>query len=332
MYQFAIIGCGRIAPRHAENIQKHGILKAVCDVVPEKANSFASRFNCRAYYRLEDLLQQEPEITVVAICTPNGFHAEHVIKCLQAGRHVLCEKPLCLTTAAAWQIIETEKFCRRRVFLVNSNRYNAALLQLNRLADEGQLGKIYSFHLSCLWNRPPDYYTDWHGTLFPDGGTLYTQFSHYIDALIWLLGEVEQVKGFRHNYAHRQNVEFEDTGAAAMVLQSGIMGTLHWSVNSYQKNFEIGLTLLAEKGTVRLGGTCMNEVQYQQTSGGKLIPEPINDVNNCHYRQNVMSNHNEMYAHLFRVLQQNDNSFPSAYEGLKTVAAIEKIYNAVTLL
>ncbi|HEX6333601.1 MAG TPA: Gfo/Idh/MocA family oxidoreductase, partial [Flavisolibacter sp.] len=207
MYQFAIVGCGRIARRHAENIQEVGKLVAVCDVVPERAQHLAEAFHCRSYTSIEALLASEKEVDVISVCTPNGFHAEHAIKSLQAGKHVLCEKPMCLTPAAAWQMIETEKFCRKQLFVVKSTRYNPILRQLKKLLDENTLGRLYSFHLSCIWNRPPSYYTEWRGKQFPDGGTLYTQFSHYIDATIWLFGGIREVKGYSVNAAHADSIE-----------------------------------------------------------------------------------------------------------------------------
>src|SRR5205085_2941351 len=183
MIKFALVGCGRIAARHAENMARVGKLQAVCDIVKEKAETFATKYEANCYLSLEDLLANEADVDVVAVCTPNGFHAEHTIKSLQARKHVLCEKPLCLTKAAAWQIIETEKFCRRKLFVVKSTRYNPILQELKKRITEDRLGKIYSFQVSCFWNRPDGYYTDWRGKHFPDGGTLYTQFSHYIDAM-----------------------------------------------------------------------------------------------------------------------------------------------------
>ncbi|HEY0732509.1 MAG TPA: Gfo/Idh/MocA family oxidoreductase, partial [Chitinophagaceae bacterium] len=180
MYKFAVIGCGSIAPRHIENIEKVGRLIAVCDIIQEKADLLAAKYNVKPYYSVDDLLLKEKDIDVISVCTPNGFHAEHSIKSLQSGKHVLCEKPMCLTSAAAWQMIETEKFSRRKLFVVKSTRFNPLLIKLKKALDNGILGEIYSFKLSCFWNRPAEYYRDWRGKTFPDGGTLYTQFSHYI--------------------------------------------------------------------------------------------------------------------------------------------------------
>lgn len=330
MKKFALIGCGKIAGKHAENITRVGTLVAVCDVVKEKRDDFAARYGAKAYEEMDQLLQHEKEVEVVAICTPNGYHAEHTIKSLQAGKHVLCEKPLCLTSAAAWQIIETEKFCRRKLFVVKSTRYNPLLQELKKAVAEKKLGSIYSFHLSCIWNRPETYYSGWRGKLFPDGGTLYTQFSHYIDALLWLLGDVEEVKGYRKNAAHTSSIEFEDTGVASLFMQSGAVGTLHWSVNGYRKNHEIALTLVAEKGTVRLGGEYLHEVQYNESEEAVLFPEVQQNANDYTQYKGSMSHHREVYDHLLQVLNNNDKMFTGAYDGLKTVETIEKIYKAIS--
>lgn len=330
MKKFALIGCGKIAGKHAENIARVGTLVAVCDVVKQKRDDFAARYGANAYENIDELLQQETEIEVIAICTPNGLHAEHTIKALQARKHVLCEKPLCLTTAAAWQILETEKFCRRKLFVVKSTRYNPLLQELKKALTEEKLGAVYSFHLSCLWNRPDDYYTDWRGKLFPDGGTLYTQFSHYIDAMLWLLGDVNEVRGFKRNAAHSGSIEFEDTGTAALLMENRSLGTLHWSVNSFRKNHEIALTLVAEKGTVRLGGEYLNEVHYSETEATLQFVAAQNNANDYKHYRGSMNHHKEVYDHLIRVLDYNDQSFTGAYAGLKTVETIEKIYKAIS--
>jgi predicted dehydrogenase len=330
MKKFALIGCGKIAGKHAENMSRVGKLVAVCDVVKEKREDFAARYGANAYETIEELLQEENGVDVVSICTPNGLHAEHTIKSLQARKHVLCEKPLCLTIAAAWQIIETEKFCRRKLFVVKSTRYNPLLQELKKAIQEKSLGRIYSFQLSCIWNRPDAYYQDWKGKLFPDGGTLYTQFSHYIDALLWLLGDVEEVKGFKNNAAHTSSIEFEDTGVAALRMQNGTLGNLHWSVNSFRKNHEIALTLVAEKGTVRLGGEYLNEVQYSETEVSVPFSLPQKSANEYEQYKGSMSHHKEVYDQLIQVLDNNDQSFTGAYDGLKTVETIEKIYKAIS--
>jgi UDP-N-acetyl-2-amino-2-deoxyglucuronate dehydrogenase len=332
MLKFALVGCGRIAHRHALYIKEVGSLIAVCDINHAKASQFATDHQTKAYGSIEELLSSEPELDVVSICTPNGLHAEHSIKTLQAGKHVLCEKPLCLTSAAAWQLVETEKFSRRKLFVVKSARFNPLLKALKNSIDGNELGKIYSFSLNCFWNRPKAYFNDWHGKLFPDGGTLYTQFSHYIDALLWLFGDLQQATGYRTNGAHQGVIEFEDTGVAACTFLNNVLGTINWSINSFEKNSEISLTVLAERGTICFGGEYLNEVKYIQSETFKAPePEEIKPNEYANYK-GTMSHHRDVYQNLAQALQDESHPFTNIFDGLKTVEAIEKIYKSLPLL
>jgi predicted dehydrogenase len=153
--QFAIAGCGKIAPRHAAEAARQGKLAAVCDIIPERADALAKVFNCRAYYSLSGLLEAEKNLDIMAICTPNGLHAEHSIQSLRAGCHVLCEKPLSITVADAEKMIAASKECGKKLFVVKSTRYNPVIAGLKKLLEENKLGRIYSFQLNCFWNRPP---------------------------------------------------------------------------------------------------------------------------------------------------------------------------------
>ncbi|HVG12519.1 MAG TPA: Gfo/Idh/MocA family oxidoreductase, partial [Flavisolibacter sp.] len=171
MYKFALIGCGRIAPRHAENIAAHGALIAVCDTDKARADLFAERYNARPYYSIDHLLESEPSFDILSICTPNGLHAEHSIKALQAGKHVVCEKPMCILPVAAFSMMDTAHFFRRRLFVVKQNRYNEPVVFVKKLLAEQKLGTILSFQINCFWNRPQQYYTgDWRGSQELDGG------------------------------------------------------------------------------------------------------------------------------------------------------------------
>jgi UDP-N-acetyl-2-amino-2-deoxyglucuronate dehydrogenase len=334
MVKFAIVGCGRIAQRHAEHISKRGQLTAVCDIEQKKADTLAAQYGARAYYRLEDLLQQEHEVDVVAVCSPNGLHAAHSISSLQAGKHVLCEKPMGLTVHECGEMIKTAERMNKRLFAIKQNRFNPPVEAVKKLIDEGRLGRIFSVQLSCFWNRNADYYANsWKGTLALDGGTLFTQFSHFIDLLYWIVGDVKQVQAMMANYAHQDTIEFEDTGVVIMEFRNGAIGTINYTVNSYQKNMEGSLTIFGEKGTVKIGGQYLNELEYQQIDGYKIenLPEG-NKANNYGNYQGSMSNHDKVYDNLIEVLSKNAAISTSAYEGLKTVEIIEKIYDAARQL
>jgi len=330
--RFAIAGCGKIAPRHAAEAVKHGQLVAACDIIYEKANELARPYNANAYYSLDDLLIKENDIDVIAICTPNGLHAEHSIKALRAGIHVLCEKPLCILSSDALKMVEESKKANKKLFVVKSTRYNPALAALKKAMEENRLGRVYSFQVNCFWNRPGAYYTNsWKGDESLDGGTLYTQFSHYIDALLWLLGDMKEVTGFRKNSAHQNVIDFEDSGVIAMEMQNGIIGGLNWSVNTFQKNMEVSLSIIAEKGNLRIGGEYMNRIEYQLIDQYELSVPSGGNANDYGFYKGSMSNHDKIYENLVKALNDDTHPFANALDGLKTVEAIERIYKSVSL-
>ena len=325
---FAIIGCGRIAQRHAEHILNNGNLVAVCDNVKSKADEFASKFSTKAYLSIEDLLDQEKDIDVVSICSPNGLHAEHSIKALNAGFHVLCEKPLAINVHDCGEMIKAAEKANKRLFAIKQNRFNPPVNAVKVAIDEGRLGKIYSVQLSCFWNRNNDYYhNSWKGTKDLDGGTLYTQFSHFVDLLYWLVGDVRNAQAFTGNYSHKEVIEFEDTGVVALEFYNGAIGTVNYTVNSFEKNMEGSLTIFAENGTVKIGGQYLNELEYQNIKDYKIenLPEG-NKPNNYGNYFGSMSNHDKVYENLVDVLQNGGTISTNAFEGLKTVEIIDKIY------
>ena len=328
--KFAIIGCGRIGNRHAEHIKNNGTLVAVCDTVLSKADSLANEYNCKSYTSIEQLLLNEKGIDVVSICSPNGLHSEHTIKALNAGFNVLCEKPMAISSQDCGEMIKAAERANRRLFVIKQNRFNPPIQAIKQTIDDGHLGKIYSVQLNCFWNRNEDYYKNsWKGTKDMDGGTLFTQFSHFIDLLYWMIGDVQEVFAFENNYAHQGIIEFEDTGVSILKFKNGAIGSINYTVNSYKKNMEGSITIFAEKGTVKIGGQYLNELEYQSIEGYKIenLPEG-NTANNYGTYQGSMSNHDKIYENIVDVLQNNAAISANAFEGLKTVEIIEKIYYA----
>ena len=323
---FAILGCGQISNRHAEQISRLGNVKAVCDIIPERANILADRFDATPYNSLDELLSFEKELDLMSICTPNGLHAQHAIKTLAANIHVLCEKPLCINVNEGEKMLNAAKQSGKKLFVVKQNRYNPPVAFLKQLIQSGKLGKIYSFQVNCFWNRPIQYYVGWKGTKALDGGTLFTQFSHFIDLIYWLFGDVNQVKTTRQNFAHPL-IEFEDTGMILFEMNSGAIGSMNYTVNSFQKNMEGSLSLFAEKGTVKIGGQYLNELEYFSVAD---MDQPIlakgNVANTYGFYQGSMSNHDKVYDDLMNALDDTNSTLASAAEGLKTVEIIERIY------
>ena len=327
---FAIIGCGRIAKRHAEQMIKHGKLVAVCDIIAEKADELAAIYNAKAYNSIEELLKQETGLQLVSICTPNGLHAFHSILALKAGNHVLCEKPLCINVQDGKMMIDEAERAGKKLFVVKQNRYNPPVIFLKDLIDTGKLGKIYSFQVNCFWNRPAGYYTDWKGSKDLDGGTLFTQFSHFIDLLYWFLGDVATVKTTCKNFAHPQ-IGFEDSGLVMFEMKNGSIGAINYTVNSFEKNMEGSFAVFAENGTVKIGGQYLNELEYCHVAGITNPELPAgNPANGYGFYSGSMSNHDKVYENLMIALEDDEHEFASAEDGLKTVEIIENIYKTQT--
>jgi len=325
--RFALIGCGRIGKRHAEQINRVGHLQAVCDIDPEALNEFAGQWRATPYSDLETLLAKEPGIDVVSICTPNGLHATHSILSLRAGKHVLCEKPLSISTSDARRMLEAAHLANRKLFVVKQNRYNPPVQAVRKWIEEDRLGRIFGFQVNGFWNRPNAYYEQsWKGTRELDGGTLFTQFSHFIDLLYWFLGDVKQVHAFTRNFEH-PTISIEDSGVAIIEMLNGAIGTLHYTVNSYQKNMEGSFTLFGEKGTVKIGGQYLNTLEYQCVEGMPHLQLPSgNEANHYGFYQGSMSNHQLVYDNLVMALHSPGYEIASALDGMKTVEIIEKIY------
>ena len=316
---FAIIGCGKQGERHAEQ-SKIGILKAVCDIKYKKAKDLSFDYSCTAFSHIDDLLVNE-EVDVVTICTPNGLHAEHTIKALRAGAHVLCEKPMANTITDCENMINESLKANKRLFIVKQNRFNPPVMAVKKALDEKRLGKIFSIQLNCFWNRNDGYYSksDWKGKKDLDGGTLFTQFSHFIDLLYWFFGDVESVCSFTENYNHKK-IGFEDAGVAILKFHNGIIGTVNFTVNSHAKNMEGSLTIFGEKGTVKIGGQYLNELEYQNIEGYKIenLP-PGNPPNMYADYEGSMSNHDKVFENITEVLSGQGTIATNGFEGLKIV-------------
>jgi UDP-N-acetyl-2-amino-2-deoxyglucuronate dehydrogenase len=329
--KFAIIGCGRIAARHAEQINRLGALIAVCDKIESRAKSFGEKYGAKVYSDFNDLLFTEKNLDVVTICTPNGLHAEHSIKAFRKGFHVVCEKPMAISVYDCGEMIKEAEKANKRLFVVKQNRYNPPVRAIKEAIDENRLGKIFSVQLSCFWNRNVEYYTesDWKGTLKLDGGTLFTQFSHFIDLLYWLFGDIKKVDALTSNFNHDKIIEFEDTGVVIVEFYNGIIGTINYTVNSFEKNMEGSLTIFGENGTVKIGGQYLNELEYQNIKDFKITDLPEgNPPNNYGQYSGSMSNHDKVYENVVDVLLNKGTIGTNGFEGLKTVEIIDKIYSS----
>lgn len=328
--RFGIIGCGRISQRHAEHINNLGILSAVCDPVPERACSLGGKYKAKVFASVEDMLASANDIDVVSVCSPNGLHAGHSILSFRAGKHVLCEKPMAINVYDCGEMIKEAEKANRRLFIVKQNRFNPPVAAVKKALDEGRFGKILSVQLNCFWNRNSEYYENsWKGTKGMDGGTLFTQFSHFIDLLYWMIGDVKSVKALTRNANHDGIIEFEDQGVVVLDFYNGVIGSVHYTVNAFDKNMEGSITIFGEKGTVKIGGQYLNELDYQNFEEYEIkdLP-PGNPPNNYGKYFGSMSNHDKVYSNVVEVLGGNGIIATNGFEGLKTVEIIDKIYSA----
>jgi predicted dehydrogenase len=331
LIRFGIIGCGRIANRHAKHIANNGQLAATCDIDIEKAGNLADEYGCKAWSDTEKFLtENKGKMDVVSVCSPNGLHADHTIAALRHGYHVLCEKPMAISVEDCGNMINEAERANRRLFIVKQNRFNPPVEALKKAIEENRLGKIFNVQLSCFWNRNENYYkeSNWKGSKDMDGGTLFTQFSHFIDLLYWLIGDVKSVRSFTRNFTHQNIIDFEDTGVVAMEFYNGAIGTINYTVNSHQQNMEGSITVFGEKGTVKIGGQYLNKLEYQNIKDFRIenLAES-SQPNDYGTYQGSMSNHDKVYENLVSVLTREGVIATNGFEGLKTVEIIDKIYS-----
>lgn len=328
--KFALIGCGRIAQRHAEQINAHGQLVAAFDVVLSAAESFCAKYGGKPYSSLEEMLAGDHGAEVISICSPNAFHANNTLAALRAGYHVLCEKPMAIDVADCGQMIQVAERANKRLFIVKQNRFNPPVDFVKNLIDQGKLGRVLSCHLSCFWNRNEQYYKDsWRGTMKIDGGTLYTLFSHFIDLLYWMVGDISTVDAITGNLAHGDMIEFEDTGGAVFRFHNGAIGTLNYTTNAFGGNMEGSLTLFCEKGTIKIGGQYLNELEYFKVEGVEP-PDQVATTSAAGYKhyEGSQSRLDCVYSNLNEVLNGSGVIATAGFEGLKTVEIIDRIYRA----
>ncbi|MDZ4765414.1 MAG: Gfo/Idh/MocA family oxidoreductase [Chloroflexota bacterium] len=268
--KFAIVGCGRIAPRHggalSEIAAKANVeLAACCDVIENRAANFAKTYGCQPYTDYRVMLER-PDIDVVSVCVPSGLHAQLGIEAARAGKHVLVEKPIALTVEDADALIRACETAGVTLGVVLQNRFNLPMRDLRTLVDSGELGTLHLGSATVRWYRPQEYYEDgWHGTLAMDGGALMNQSIHHIDALQWLMGDVESVYAYTGTLAHR--MEAEDVGVVVVRFKNGALGTIEGSTLTYPENLEGSVALFGEFGSVKVGGTALNRKVFWKVRG-----------------------------------------------------------------
>ncbi len=329
--RFAVIGQGHIGKRHAEMVRRNpnAELVAVCDVLPKEQTGNAE-IREKYYLSVGELLQHHPEVEVVNVCTPNGLHAQHAMKALEAEKHVVVEKPMALHKSDCENLISKSMQMHRQVFCVMQNRYSPPSVWMKELVEKKIIGDVYMVQLNCYWNRDERYYKKggWKGTQELDGGTLFTQFSHWIDLLYWLFGDISNIQAKFHDFNHKNLTEFEDSGFVSFNFNSGGMGCINYSTAVWDRNLESSISVIGSKGSVKIGGQYMDKVEVchikDYTMPQLSATEPANDYGA--YKGSA-NNHHFMIQNVIDTLLGKNTITTNAMEGMKVVDMIERIYS-----
>ena len=329
--RFAVVGCGHIGKRHAEMVVRDpgAELVALCDIRPKEELGIEA-YPVAFFSDMTSLLQSGLDIDVINICVPNGLHAELAIQAIESGHHVVIEKPMALQVQDAERVLQTSLKYQKEVFCVMQNRYSPPSVWIKQMIDSGRLGKIYLVQLNCFWNRDERYYKPggWHGDACLDGGTLFTQFSHFIDIMYWLFGDIQHIQARFADFNHQQLTDFEDSGLVTFEFVNGGMSCLNYSTAVWNKNMESSMLIVAENGSVKIGGQYMNEVEYCHIKDYEM-PElaPTNPGNDYGPYKGSAQNHNFVIRNVVEVLQHTGaQNTTTALEGLKIVDIIRRIY------
>jgi UDP-N-acetyl-2-amino-2-deoxyglucuronate dehydrogenase len=262
-FRVGVVGCGRISKNHFDAIQRvDGLtLAAVADVDVERARTAGEQLGVPWFRTLDEMLKSA-QVDVVAVCTPSGMHAAQGAAAARAGKHVITEKPMAISLAQADELVKACDEAGVQLFVVKQNRLNPPVQLLKRAVDKGRFGRIYMANVTVRWQRPQEYYDaePWRGTWEFDGGAIMNQASHYVDLLQWLVGPVESVMAKTATQARR--IEAEDSGAGIVKFRSGALGVIEVNVLTYPKNLEGSITILGERGSVKVGGTAVNRIEH----------------------------------------------------------------------
>lgn len=328
--KFGLIGCGRISEKHVNAIQNcpDAKLIAVCDIKEDRAKALGEKLNCPYFTDFKEMLELE-EVDIVDVCTPNNNHPEITIETAKAKKHVLTEKPMALTNEDCDKMINACKENDVKLFVVKQNRFNPPIVKLKEALDRGRFGKLVLGNVTVRWTRPQEYYdnNDWHGTKAIDGGMLFTQASHHVDMLQWIMGPVHSIKAHIATLTH--NIETEDTAVVSIKFKNGALGVIEGTTCTYPKNMEGSITILGEKGTAKIGGMAMNKIDYWEFSGFENDDETIKDCTTN--PPNVYGyGHNEVIKNVVEHLlnKSEDLNGVDGYEGKKSVQLINAIYDS----
>jgi predicted dehydrogenase len=328
--KFVIVGAGHIGKRHAEMIRRNPEAELIAMVDVQSAETCgAAQFEVPFFNTVEALLASDLVFDVVNICTPNGLHAEQAIKALEAKKHVVVEKPMGLTTDQCEKVIFKSLQQSKNVFCVMQNRYSPPSEWIKDVVERNVLGEIFMVQLNCYWNRDDRYYKadGWKGKQDLDGGTLFTQFSHFIDIMYWLFGDIDRIQGKFADFTHKDTTDFEDSGFVSFDFVNGGMGCINYSTAVADQNLESSMTIIGKNGSIKIGGQYMNEVEVCNIQGYEMpVLAPTNPGNDYGAYKGSAANHHYVIANVIDTLKGRTSATTNALEGLKVVDIIERIY------
>lgn len=330
--RFALLGCGRIAKRHADllghKVIKGAKLVAVCDTDRERADAMAEKYLVPAHYSIEDLLARQ-DIDVVSILTPSGMHAEHAIAVARSGRHVLVEKPMALRIADADAMIEACDLAGVKLFVVKQNRFNVPIIKARAALEAGRFGKLVLGTVRVRWCRRQDYYDqdEWRGTWAMDGGVLANQASHHVDMLEWFMGPVESVHA--RAITALVDIEAEDTVVATLKFVNGALGIIEATTATRPKDVEGSLSILGEKGMVEIGGFAMNEIRHWAFEEPLPIDEEVIEKFSVNPPDVYGFGHHAYYEHVVDCLNGRGAALVDGLEGRRSLELITALYESI---
>lgn len=330
--KFAVVGCGHIGKRHATMVERNPEAELVALVdKADKSDLGLEDFGDVPFYQdIDELVKAGLEIDVICVCTPNGLHSEQAKTALASGHHVVCEKPMGLSKDNCESVIYTALQNSKQVFCVMQNRYSPPSVWIKDIIKNKKLGDIFMVQLNCYWNRDDRYYKKdgWKGTQDLDGGTLFTQFSHFIDIMYWLFGDIKNIQGKFADFTHEHSTDFEDSGFVSFEFVNGGMGSLNYSTSVWNNNLESSMTIIGEKGSVKIGGQYMNEIEICNIENYEM-PElpPSNPANDYGHYKGSAANHVYIIENVVDSLKNRTTPTTNALEGLKIVEIIERIYD-----
>lgn len=334
--RFALVGCGRIAKNHIEALAKHAQraeIVAVCDTRPEALEAAVAATGAAGFASLDALLacsEPEKQADIVVLATPSGLHPQQAIAVARAGRHVLSEKPMATKFDEGMAMVRACRDAGVKLFVVKQNRLNATVQLVKQAIEQGRFGRIFLSTVNVFWTRPQSYYdaAPWRGRWDLDGGAFMNQASHYVDLLDWLVGPVDSVHAYTATLD--RDIEAEDTGVMSVRLRHGGLGSINVTMLTYPQNLEGSITILGEKGSVKIGGTAVNKIEHWAFADQRPEDEAVKTASYALGDGGSVygPGHPLYYDNVIKTLRGEASAEVDGYEGLRSLEILIAAYRS----